>query len=126
MTLTSSKPTASPPTSLPSSALPSSAPVSTDPLDVDLTASSGFRGDIDGLRALAIVAVVLFHADVSGFAGGFVGVDVFFVISGFLIARNLLDERLRTGRIEFAAFWARRARRLVPALGLMTAVAPAR
>jgi len=117
MTLTSSKPTASPPTSL-----PSCAPVSTDPQDVDLTASTGFRGDIDGLRALAIVAVVLFHADVSGFSGGFVGVDVFFVISGFLITRNLLAERDRTGRIGLAAFWARRARRLVPALGLMMAV----
>jgi peptidoglycan/LPS O-acetylase OafA/YrhL len=80
----------------------------------------GYRADIDGLRAVAIVAVVLFHAEVLALPGGFVGVDVFFVISGYLITKLLTDEIETKGTISFGEFYARRARRLLPALGLMT------
>ncbi|HSK21681.1 MAG TPA: acyltransferase family protein [Egicoccus sp.] len=73
------------------------------------------RPDIEGLRAVAVVLVLLFHADVPGFGGGYVGVDVFFVLSGFLITRLLLDERDRTGTIRLGEFYARRLRRLLPA-----------
>jgi peptidoglycan/LPS O-acetylase OafA/YrhL len=73
-----------------------------------------FRGDVEGLRAVAVVAVVLFHVGVPGVDGGFVGVDVFFVLSGFLITGLLLDEVQRTGRVSLRSFWARRARRLLP------------
>ena len=75
----------------------------------------GFRPDIEGLRGLAVLVVVLFHAGLAGMAGGFVGVDVFFVISGFLITGLLLREHERTGRIGLLQFYARRARRLLPA-----------
>lgn len=64
--------------------------------------------EIDGLRALAIIAVVLFHAKVPGVDGGFTGVDVFFVLSGFLITRLLVNEHERTGTISLPAFWSRR------------------
>ncbi len=74
-----------------------------------------FRPDIEGLRAVAVVVVVLFHARIARFSGGFVGVDVFFVLSGFLITRLLLREVGRTGTISLRHFWARRARRLLPA-----------
>ncbi len=74
-----------------------------------------FRPDIEGLRAVAVVVVVLFHARIAAFAGGFVGVDVFFVLSGFLITRLLLREVATTGTISLRHFWARRARRLLPA-----------
>ena len=73
------------------------------------------RPDIQGLRALAILAVVAYHAGVPGISGGFVGVDFFFVLSGFLITGLLLSERQRKGRVSLANFWARRARRLLPA-----------
>jgi peptidoglycan/LPS O-acetylase OafA/YrhL len=72
-----------------------------------------FRRDIEGLRAVAVIAVVAYHA--GWLSGGYVGVDVFFVVSGFLITRLLLDEMRHTGRLSFAAFYARRARRLLPA-----------
>lgn len=72
------------------------------------------RADIQGLRALAVAAVILFHAGVPGFSGGFVGVDVFFVISGFLITGNLLREVGSTGRIDLLQFWGNRAKRLLP------------
>ncbi len=78
-----------------------------------------FRPDIEGLRALAVVAVLGFHAFVPHLAGGFIGVDLFFVISGFLITGLLLDEHRRTGRISFAAFYARRARRILPAAAVV-------
>ena len=81
--------------------------------------TSGFRGDIDGLRAVAIVLIVGYHVGLPGFTGGFVGVDVFFVISGYLISRNLLVESARDGRVGLLRFWGRRIRRLVPALALM-------
>ena len=81
-----------------------------------------FRPDLDGLRAVAIVMVVLFHARVPGFDAGFTGVDVFFVISGYLITRKLLDEAVPTGRVRLLGFWGKRIRRLVPAMALMVAV----
>jgi peptidoglycan/LPS O-acetylase OafA/YrhL len=74
----------------------------------------GFQPEIQGLRAFAVLVVVCAHAGLAGFAGGFIGVDVFFVISGFLITRLLLAEFAETGRIDLLAFWARRARRLLP------------
>ena len=70
---------------------------------------------LDGLRGLAVAAVLLFHAEVPGTTGGYLGVSVFFTLSGFLITRLLLAERTATGRIGIGAFYARRARRLVPA-----------
>jgi len=77
-----------------------------------------YRPDIDGLRALAVAPVILFHAGVPGFAGGFVGVDVFFVISGFLITRLLLDDIARQ-KFSILAFYDRRLRRIAPALVAM-------
>jgi peptidoglycan/LPS O-acetylase OafA/YrhL len=74
-----------------------------------------FRPDIEGLRAVAVVPVVLFHAEVPGVSGGFVGVDVFFVISGFLITGLLWREASNTGTIRLARFYGARARRLLPA-----------
>ena len=74
-----------------------------------------YRADIDGLRAVAIVPVVLFHAGASAFSGGFVGVDVFFVISGFLIT-GLIRHEIDTGRFSLANFYERRVRRLLPAI----------
>ena len=66
------------------------------------SAQTGFRPDIEGLRAVAVVAVVLFHADVPGVGGGFVGVDVFFVISGFLITGLLWREASTSGTVRLA------------------------
>jgi peptidoglycan/LPS O-acetylase OafA/YrhL len=74
-----------------------------------------YRADIDGLRALAVLSVVAFHANPSLLHGGFVGVDVFFVISGFLISGLILDD-LQNGSFSFLEFYARRVRRLFPAL----------
>lgn len=71
---------------------------------------------LDGLRAVAVIAVVLYHADVVWLPGGFLGVDVFFVLSGFLITSLLLVEFDRTGRLDYKKFYVRRARRLLPAL----------
>jgi peptidoglycan/LPS O-acetylase OafA/YrhL len=82
-------------------------------------AKSHFRGDIEGLRGISIVLVLLFHAKIAGFNGGFVGVDVFFVLSGFLITGLLLREVEQTGRISLSQFYARRARRLLPAAALV-------
>ena len=81
-----------------------------------------FRGDVEGLRALAVLAVVLYHCGVPGFAGGYLGVDVFFVVSGFLITSLMLDEIATTRRLSFAAFYGRRARRLLPAATLVIGV----
>ena len=64
-----------------------------------------FRRDIQGLRAVAVVLVVLFHADVPGLGGGYVGVDVFFVISGFVITQVLLREHASTGSTSLLRFW---------------------
>ena len=85
-------------------------------------AEPGFRLDLQGLRAIAVLLVVLSHAGVSTFAGGFIGVDVFFVLSGFLITGLLLHEYEETKRIALATFYARRLKRLLPALALMISV----
>ena len=77
-----------------------------------------YRREIDGLRAAAVIPVILFHAGFSFFSGGFIGVDVFFVISGFLITSIILEE-MRNGTFSLAAFYERRARRLLPALFLV-------
>ena len=74
---------------------------------------------LDGLRALAVMGVLLYHADLGWTPGGFLGVEVFFVISGYLITSLLLAEWNRRGSISFKAFWLRRARRLLPALFLV-------
>ena len=75
----------------------------------------GYRPGLDGLRAAAIVMVVGFHAFLKP-RSGWLGVDLFFVLSGFLITTILLDEHARTGRVGLRAFYLRRARRLLPAL----------
>ena len=75
-----------------------------------------YRSDIDGLRAIAVAAVVLFHAEVPGFGGGYVGVDVFFVISGYLITQLLAGSTAPTQRLRLRDFYIRRARRIFPAL----------
>ena len=74
-----------------------------------------YRPDIDGLRAIAITAVVAFHTGLTAISGGFVGVDIFFVLSGFLITSLLIKEVDQTGRINIKEFYARRIRRLLPA-----------
>ncbi len=74
-----------------------------------------YRADIDGLRALAVLPVVLYHAGFSAFPGGFVGVDIFFVISGYLITKIIHDE-ISQGRFTLIGFYERRARRILPAL----------
>jgi peptidoglycan/LPS O-acetylase OafA/YrhL len=77
-----------------------------------------YRPDIDGLRAIAVVLVILCHAEIAPFAGGYIGVDIFFVISGYLITR-LIFEDLDADRFSFREFYLRRARRIIPALGVM-------
>jgi peptidoglycan/LPS O-acetylase OafA/YrhL len=87
-----------------------------------------FRQDIEGLRAVAVVAVVLFHAGVSGIGGGFIGVDIFFVISGFLITGMLFREVSSSDTVRLRRFYGARARRLLPAsaaVGIVTAIASA-
>ncbi|MBI2701539.1 MAG: acyltransferase [Mycobacterium sp.] len=87
-----------------------------------------FRPDIEGLRAVAVIAVVLYHAGIPGIAGGYIGVDVFFVISGFLITGLLLREVRATETVALGRFYAARARRLLPAaatVGIVTAVVAA-
>ena len=77
-----------------------------------------YRPEIDGLRALAVIPVVLFHAGFKVFGGGYVGVDVFFVISGYLITSIILNE-LESGTFSLIHFYERRARRILPALFLI-------
>ena len=81
--------------------------------------ASAFRPDVEGLRAVAILLVVAYHVGIPGFAGGYVGVDVFFVLSGYLITGLLLREVQQTGTINLIEFYARRTRRLLPALVLV-------
>jgi len=81
-----------------------------------------FRSDIQALRALAVMSVMLYHLWPNRLTGGFVGVDVFFVISGYLITSHLVRERAKTGRIALGRFWARRASRLLPASLLVLAL----
>ena len=82
-------------------------------------AGARFRPDIEGLRAVAILLVVAFHVGIPGWRGGFVGVDVFFVVSGYLITGLLVREIEHTGRLDIVRFYARRARRLLPAFAAM-------
>jgi peptidoglycan/LPS O-acetylase OafA/YrhL len=79
------------------------------------TACVKHRADIDGLRALSVLSVILFHLDIAAFSGGFVGVDVFFVISGYVIAKSLEDD-LANGRFSILHFYNKRIRRIFPAL----------
>ena len=82
-----------------------------------MAAADGLRYEpgIDGLRAVAVGVVLAFHGGFGWMTGGFLGVSVFFTLSGFLITRLLVDEQVRTGRISLSAFWSRRLRRLAPA-----------
>lgn len=83
-----------------------------------MTSSLAYRPEIDGLRALAVLPVILFHGGFPGFGGGFVGVDIFFVISGYLITSIILDD-IKHGKFDLVSFYERRARRLLPALLLV-------
>jgi peptidoglycan/LPS O-acetylase OafA/YrhL len=76
-----------------------------------------YRPEIDGLRAVAVVPVVLFHAGISLFSGGFVGIDVFFVVSGYLITSIILSD-MDEGKFSLLGFYERRARRILPVLFL--------
>jgi peptidoglycan/LPS O-acetylase OafA/YrhL len=82
------------------------------------SAHEGYRPDIDGLRAVAVLSVIFFHAFPGWLPGGFIGVDIFFVISGYLISRIILDG-LRRGTFSYREFYARRIRRIFPALLLV-------
>ncbi len=84
--------------------------------------NGGFRPDIQGLRAIAVAMVVIYHLYPSALPGGFAGVDVFFVISGYLITGHLWRDYARTGKVGLADFWGRRARRLIPAAALVLTV----
>ena len=85
----------------------------------------GYVPALDGLRALSLAAILLFHSRLPWAAGGFLGVTVFFTLSGFLITSLLLTERARTGSIDLRAFWVRRARRLAPAVLVLLALVAA-
>jgi peptidoglycan/LPS O-acetylase OafA/YrhL len=84
-----------------------------------MDAGRGYRGDIEGLRAVAVLAVLFFHAEIPPFGGGFLGVDIFFTLSGFLITSILLRE-IEEGHFSVWAFWRRRVARIVPALLFVT------
>ena len=100
------------------------------PLGAGSFAHQGETGDVrlsylpglDGLRAFAVIAVLLYHAELTWIRGGFLGVEVFFVISGYLITTLLLTEWHQQGRINLVGFWLRGARRLLPALYLLLVV----
>jgi len=85
------------------------------------SAGSGYRPEIDGLRAVAVLAVILFHIDSRWMPGGFIGVDMFFVISGYLIT-SIISRELKEGRFTFRRFYERRIRRILPALWAMLIV----
>ncbi len=98
------------------------APTAQQPWHLDKGRSRGEMGylpGLDGIRALAVIGVLLYHADLGWIRGGFLGVDVFFVLSGFLITSLILEELDRSNRVNFARFYLGRARRLLPALLLM-------
>ena len=105
-------------------------PPTQPPADVDAHAGTrsvpqsglAYQPGLDGLRALSIIAVLLYHAGVSWAGGGFLGVESFFVLSGFLITSLLIAEWRESSRIRLGAFWARRSRRLLPALFALVCV----
>ncbi|WP_227734571.1 acyltransferase family protein, partial [Yersinia proxima] len=84
-------------------------------LSADSSFKNEYRSDIDGLRAIAVIAVILYHFNLFNVSGGFIGVDVFFVISGYLITKGILSLS-GTGRFSYSGFYIRRSRRLLPAL----------
>src|SRR5262245_61274078 len=86
-------------------------------------AKEGRMPALDGIRAIAVLAVLLYHAELAAFQGGFLGVDVFFALSGFLITRLLVEEFEKSGAISLRDFYVRRARRLLPALVAVIVVA---
>ena len=79
----------------------------------------GYEPSLDGIRAFSVIAVMLYHANIAWLPGGFLGVEVFFVVSGFLITSLLIEERESNHRINLKQFWIRRARRLLPAFFVM-------
>ncbi|MCB1269912.1 MAG: acyltransferase, partial [Microthrixaceae bacterium] len=85
----------------------------------------GYQPSLDGLRAVSVSAVLLYHMDFEWIPGGFLGVEVFFVVSGFLITALLVEERHHSGFVSLRGFWTRRAKRLLPALYLLLLVVPA-
>jgi peptidoglycan/LPS O-acetylase OafA/YrhL len=87
--------------------------------DVTRVSKMGYQPGLDGLRAISVIAVMLYHAGFTWMHGGFFGVEVFFVVSGYLITSLLLDEREQNRRVNLGQFWLRRARRLLPALFTM-------
>ena len=96
-------------------ALTESAVVNAARADVRSPARAKYRPDVDGLRAVAVLSVLLFHGGVAALSGGYVGVDVFFVISGFVIATKLVEE-IEEGKFSIANFYVRRIRRILPAM----------
>jgi len=92
------------------------------PADIRRVPGSRFRRDVEGLRALAVLLVLAYHAGVPGLGGGFIGVDVFLVVSGFVITQQLVREVEATGRVSLLGFYGRRAKRLLPASGLVLVV----
>ena len=83
--------------------------------------TTSYRAEIDGLRAIAVIGVIFFHADFESFSGGYIGVDVFFVISGFLITRIIMED-LKANSFTLSRFYERRARRILPPLLLVAAL----
>ena len=121
-TLTTAPPAAAPPVTISyGRARPGSLAPPPEPVDRRTAGNGGRRHQpaLDGLRGLAVLGVVLYHAGVHWLPGGLLGVDAFFVLSGFLITTLLLQERTRSGTVDLRRFWVRRARRLLPALAVL-------